>query len=382
MQLSSFTTDVRRLLNPDEDDEDEDGSHRFEMVNTKTYHVISSCVYQAVEREVEVLDWSIGQMKTAIAVTSAQSQGADDSNMNHDLDPAARAELIEQEVFVRFTHIERVLLQCVTANMIGITVEVLLRVITKWYRCLTNLIKYVSSFSPLLPPFSPWPLFSQAHSTCFSFPQKIAQGERPSKQMVELIDVIANFTKETQNFVPQWHEREAKEAGPADKKGKKRKKGGDNGPGSGAAVNSSKAKILRQLRLVPTLIYVMEVFERQLLVLSKQSKVNLTKNFKRSSGRDFRIQGEVLERLRREEEEGSDDDDDDDDDGPKKKKVKREKKVKKEKKGKEKEVEGMMDDEIGDEDDDGGENNDNLDGFGQDDGDADNDVNQLSPNDY
>jgi len=212
---------------------------------------------------------------------------------------------------------------------------------------------------------------------CF---QKIVQNERPSKQMVEFIDVIANFTKETDVFFPVWQEREANEAGPTDKKGKKRKKG-DNGAGA-AAVASTKAKILRQSRLVPTLIYVMEVFERQLLVLSKQSKVNLTKNFKRSAGRDFRIQGKVLDMIRREEEEGSAPSDDDDDDSYPKKKVKREAKFKKEKK--EKEADGQMDDQIDEEDaniavvhsntifDDDGDGN----------GDADDDVNQLSPQDY
>jgi len=223
-------------------------------------------------------------------------------------------------------------------------------------------------------------LFLSSLNTFLCF-QKIVQSERPSKQMVDFIDVIANFTKETDVFFPMWQEREASEAAPADKKGKKRKKGDNGAGGAASAASSTKAKILRQSRLVPTLIYVMEVFERQLLMLSKQSKVNLTKNFKRSAGRDFRIQGQVLDMIRREEEEGSAPSDDDDDDSYPKKKVKREAKVKKEKKGKEREADGQMDDQI-DEEDTIVDNDNNFDDNGDGDGDADNDVNQLSPQDY
>jgi len=144
LQLASFTADVRRLLNP-EDEEDEEEEPRFEVVNAKTYHMISSCVYQAVEREVEVLDWSIAQMKTATAAANAHDGAGDSQKDGDDEDQGQRVHVIEQEVFVRFTNIEKVLLSCIKANMTGITVEVLLRVITKWYRCLTNLVKYVSA---------------------------------------------------------------------------------------------------------------------------------------------------------------------------------------------------------------------------------------------
>lgn len=54
------------------------------------------------------------------------------------------------------------------------------------------------------------------------------------------------------------------------------------------------AKIIRESKLIPNLIYVVEQYEGNLIKLSKKSKVNLTQNMKRSTARDFRIVVEML----------------------------------------------------------------------------------------
>ncbi|KAG0346576.1 hypothetical protein BG004_001377, partial [Podila humilis] len=62
-----------------------------------------------------------------------------------------------------------------------------------------------------------------------------------------------------------------------------------------------KAKILRESRSIPTLIYTVEQYERYVIQLSKKSKVKVTQYFRRSTARDFKIQIQRLEDLGLEE---------------------------------------------------------------------------------
>ncbi|KAF9917506.1 hypothetical protein BX616_000765 [Lobosporangium transversale] len=59
---------------------------------------------------------------------------------------------------------------------------------------------------------------------------------------------------------------------------------------SGGFKARQKAKILRESKLIPTLIYAVEQYERYVIQLSKKAKVNLTQFMRRSTARDFRIQ--------------------------------------------------------------------------------------------
>jgi hypothetical protein len=69
---------------------------------------------------------------------------------------------------------------------------------------------------------------------------------------------------------------------------------------------STKAElqVVRQGRIVPSLIFVVEQFERHLIQLSRKSKVDLMQYMKRSTSRDFRIK---LSNIPDEEEEDEDD---------------------------------------------------------------------------
>ncbi|KAF8936189.1 hypothetical protein BGZ58_004476 [Dissophora ornata] len=64
----------------------------------------------------------------------------------------------------------------------------------------------------------------------------------------------------------------------------------DNPTGGGSVKSRQKAKILRESKLIPTLIYGVEQYERFVIQLSKKAKVNLTQFMRRSTARDFRIQ--------------------------------------------------------------------------------------------
>ncbi|KAG0200521.1 hypothetical protein BGX28_006426 [Mortierella sp. GBA30] len=81
-----------------------------------------------------------------------------------------------------------------------------------------------------------------------------------------------------------------KEAG-FDNVGAKAEGGGGVLGGNGGGFKSrQKAKILRESKLIPTLIFGVEQYERYVIQLSKKAKVNLTQFMRRSTARDFRIQ--------------------------------------------------------------------------------------------
>jgi hypothetical protein len=69
------------------------------------------------------------------------------------------------------------------------------------------------------------------------------------------------------------------------------------GGGGGTFKSRQKAKIVRESKLIPSLIYTVEQYERYVIQLSKKAKVNLTQFMRRSTARDFRIQIQRLSDL-------------------------------------------------------------------------------------
>ncbi|KAG0365943.1 hypothetical protein BC939DRAFT_506608 [Gamsiella multidivaricata] len=65
----------------------------------------------------------------------------------------------------------------------------------------------------------------------------------------------------------------------------------------GVVKSRQKAKILRESKLIPMLIFAVEQYERYVIQLSKKAKVNLTQFMRRSTARDFRIQIQRLGEL-------------------------------------------------------------------------------------
>ncbi|KAG7246098.1 hypothetical protein CRUP_037867 [Coryphaenoides rupestris] len=55
------------------------------------------------------------------------------------------------------------------------------------------------------------------------------------------------------------------------------------------------AKLLRETKVIPNLIFSIEQYEKFLITLSKKSKVNLMQHMKLSTSRDFRINAATLD---------------------------------------------------------------------------------------
>lgn len=73
-----------------------------------------------------------------------------------------------------------------------------------------------------------------------------------------------------------------------------------------AAVSTAMARVLRETKPIPNLIFAIEQYEKFLIHLSKRSKVNLMQHMKLSTSRDFKIKGNILDMVLREDEEDED----------------------------------------------------------------------------
>ncbi|MEQ2265319.1 hypothetical protein XENORESO_005319, partial [Xenotaenia resolanae] len=66
---------------------------------------------------------------------------------------------------------------------------------------------------------------------------------------------------------------------------------------------AASAKLLRETKAIPNLIFSIEQYEKFLITLSKKSKVNLMQYMKLSTSRDFRINAATLDAALQEQEE-------------------------------------------------------------------------------
>ncbi|KAI9597867.1 FANCI solenoid 4-domain-containing protein [Syncephalis fuscata] len=109
---------------------------------------------------------------------------------------------------------------------------------------------------------------------------------RPGQEMKALIETAGGpLSQHLYQFITyvQQHDGAQSNHGTNSSENGKRKKNKDK-------PLTKKARISRELRAIPMLIFTVEQFEKHIIALSKQSKVDLVYLLKRSTARDFRIQ--------------------------------------------------------------------------------------------
>ncbi|EPY75003.1 Fanconi anemia group I protein [Camelus ferus] len=87
------------------------------------------------------------------------------------------------------------------------------------------------------------------------------------------------------------------------KKSKSLKYTGEKKKEKASAGATVMARVLRETKPIPNLIFAIEQYEKFLIHLSKRSKVNLMQHIKLSTSRDFKIKGNILDVVLREDEE-------------------------------------------------------------------------------
>ncbi|XP_066491115.1 Fanconi anemia group I protein [Tiliqua scincoides] len=261
--LRELAQDIHAQLGDiDQDLEMEHQSH-FAIVNTKTAAPVACLlVLGQAEKILEEVDWLINKMRSLLGSEIAQdaSQAADQ------MQPLEKAIVLQLGTLLNAYH---ELVQ--TALPAGSCVDLLLRSVSKVYATLSSLVKYY---------------LQACRSTTGGISRRMEKlvrlsGSHLTPQCYAFITYVQNIQSETLSFA-----------------GEKKKRKTDKTP---AEVSTVMAKVLRETKPIPNLIFAIEQYEKFLIHLSKKSKVNLMQYMKLSTSRDFRINVSTLENALQEQ---------------------------------------------------------------------------------
>ncbi|XP_009274903.1 PREDICTED: Fanconi anemia group I protein [Aptenodytes forsteri] len=258
--LRELAQDIHACLGDiDQDVEVESRSH-FAIVNAKTAApTVCLLVLGQADKVLEEVDWLIKKLT---------SLGSDTSGNKKDSSQASnQTQALEKGVILQLGTLLTVYHELVqTALPAGSCVDTLLRSLSKTYAILTSLIKHY---------------IQACRSTSNTIPGRLEKlvklsGSHLTPQCYSFITYVQNIHSESLSFVEE-------------KKKKKKKED------EAAAVSTVMAKVLRETKPIPNLIFAIEQYEKFLIHLSKKSKVNLMQYMKLSTSRDFRINASMLD---------------------------------------------------------------------------------------
>ncbi|NXQ95124.1 FANCI protein, partial [Sagittarius serpentarius] len=256
--LRELAQDIHACLGDiDQDVEVESRSH-FAIVNAKTAApTVCLLVLSQADKVLEEVDWLIKKL------TSLGSDTSEDSSQ-----ASNQTQTLEKGVILQLGTLLTVYHELVqTALPAGSCVDMLLRSLSKTYAILTSLIKHY---------------IQACRSTSNTIPGRLEKlvklsGSHLTPQCYSFITYVQNIHSETLSFAEE----------------KKKKKKEDEG----AAISTVMAKVLRETKPIPNLIFAIEQYEKFLIHLSKKSKVNLMQYMKLSTSRDFRINASMLDSV-------------------------------------------------------------------------------------
>ncbi|KAI1904108.1 hypothetical protein AGOR_G00002290 [Albula goreensis] len=236
----------------DQDVEVEKQSH-FALINMKTAPPTAILVLTQVGRILDEVDWLIAKRKLQLGAEQARSEGGTPAAPQQD--PVEKAVTLQMGTLLTALN---ELLQ--TALPPGPCTDTLLRTLGHTYTILTTLAKY----------------YIQRSST---------QSSGLPARMEKLVKLSgSHLTPQCYSFITYAQSGDLIAGG----EGKKKKK-------TEEGMAAASAKVLRESKSIPNLIFNIEQYEKFLILLSKKSKVNLMQYMKLSTSRDFRINGATLE---------------------------------------------------------------------------------------
>ncbi|NXU44068.1 FANCI protein, partial [Drymodes brunneopygia] len=254
--LRELAQDIHACLGDIDQDIEVEGRCHFAVVNAKTAApTVCLLVLAQVDKVLEEVDWLIKKL------TSLGSDTSEDSSQ-----ASNQTQALEKGVILQLGTLLTVYHELVqTALPAGSCVDTLLRSLSKTYAILTSLIKHY---------------IQACRSTSNTIPGRLEKlvklsGSHLTPQCYSFITYVQNIHSESLSFVEE----------------KKKKKKEDEA----AAVSTVMAKVLRETKPIPNLIFAIEQYEKFLIHLSKKSKVNLMQYMKLSTSRDFRINASVLD---------------------------------------------------------------------------------------
>eukprot|EP00123_Amoebidium_parasiticum_P015831 comp23166_c3_seq1/m.37491 comp23166_c3_seq1/g.37491 ORF comp23166_c3_seq1/g.37491 comp23166_c3_seq1/m.37491 type:complete len:451 (-) comp23166_c3_seq1:260-1612(-) len=225
------------------EDEKELDKGPFMIVNSQTANTVAGQMIGSMEAALTDMSWLLGKLRLAMGAKDAEEHGE-----------VRRS--TEATVMLRLGIITAAMDELVQACLTGAVVEPLTKVLKQFYDVMGSLVKY----------------FLSVHT---------AKLEWSRRQLSKLIQASGgDLSQHFYFFITYLQLNDSENARAANKK---------------KSQASAKARIMRESKLIPNVIYSIEQFERLLIQLSKKAKVNLMKHVKRSTARDFRIQQQELE---------------------------------------------------------------------------------------
>ncbi|XP_021263129.1 Fanconi anemia group I protein isoform X2 [Numida meleagris] len=259
--LRELAQDIHACLGDiDQDVEIESRSH-FAIVNVKTAApTVCLLVLAQADKVLEEVDWLIKRLTILGSDTADSTQASN------------QTQALEKGVILQLGTLLTVFHELVqTALPAGSCVDSLLRSLSKTYAILTSLIKHY---------------IQACRSTSNTIPGRLEKlvklsGSHLTPQCYSFITYVQNIHSESLSFAEE----------------KKKKKKEDET----AAISTVMAKVLRETKPIPNLIFAIEQYEKFLIHLSKKSKVNLMQYMKLSTSRDFRINASLLDSVLQEQ---------------------------------------------------------------------------------
>ncbi|XP_059534254.1 Fanconi anemia group I protein isoform X2 [Myotis daubentonii] len=265
--LRDLSQDIHGHLGDIDEDVEVEKTNHFAVVNLRTAApTVCLLVLSQAEKVLEEVDWLITKLKGQVSQETVSEEASSQAALpNH---PVEKAVIMQLGTLLTFFH---ELVQ--TALPSGSCVDTLLRDLCKMYTILTALVKY----------------YIQVCRSARGIPKIMEKLVKLSGS--HLTPVCYSFISYVQN---------KRSRSPQCPGGKKK---------SAAAGAVAMARVLRETKPIPNLIFAIEQYEKFLIFLSKRSKVNLMQHIKLSTSRDFKIKGNILDMLLREEEEEEEEDD-------------------------------------------------------------------------
>ncbi|XP_066448896.1 Fanconi anemia group I protein [Eleutherodactylus coqui] len=263
--LRELSQDIHGHLGDiDQDIEVEKPSH-FRIVNVKTATpTVTLLVLGQSAKVLDEVDWLVTKLKTQLGSEKLLGDGG--SQAPNPREPVEKAIILQLGTLLTACH---ELVQ--TALPTGSCMDTLLKELTKMYTVLTALVKYYLQ-------------------VCTNHAGKIPNR---LEKLVKLSG--SHLTPQCYAFITYVQSIQSENIA-GDKKKKE----------DAAAVST--AKVLRDTKPIPNLIFAIEKYEEFLIKLSKKSKVNLMQYMKLSTSRDFRINAASLDVALQEK--GSDEEND------------------------------------------------------------------------
>ncbi|XP_062211217.1 uncharacterized protein LOC133912481 [Phragmites australis] len=229
-----MTSELKKLTSIDEGSRD--SSDTFHIINCKTKNSLAAVFLQMVESSLTELDWGLGKLKAMLTL------GYDYANIDEDQPADERMQRLdlEEALYSRSTFVVHVLSSFANMSLKDTQAEQFLKLTAKFYKLLTRMSK--SQIAP------------KGYNTIPSLKfQKLA--EATCRMLTAPLYGFVSLVQENQQ---------------TSKKG-------------------ILAKIRRESKCIPDLIFQIEDYEKYLIQLSKLTKVNLLRHAKRSVARDFQI---------------------------------------------------------------------------------------------